>query len=75
MYTAASSEAADVGAARRAADFQLGWFASPLFGEQGDYPASMRSGAGTSLPTFTSQEVEMNRGKVASWQQLKTITR
>ena len=50
----ASESAADVLAAQRSIEFNLGWFADPLY--TGDYPPSMRSRLGARLPTFTSEQ-------------------
>jgi beta-galactosidase len=41
-------------AARRFIDFQLGWFADPIY--KGDYPASMRESVGQRLPVFSDEE-------------------
>uniref|UniRef100_A0A182ITQ5 beta-glucosidase n=1 Tax=Anopheles atroparvus TaxID=41427 RepID=A0A182ITQ5_ANOAO len=58
--------------AERAIEFQIGWFADPLFGPDGNYPAtmiadigenSMREGRVTSrLPTFTDEQRRALRG-------------
>lgn len=53
---------ADVAAAERSLEFQLGWFAEPIFGEHGDYPASMRTILGSALPTFTPAQSAMLKG-------------
>lgn len=42
-------------AAQRARDFQLGWFADPVY--FGDYPRSMREACGERLPDFRSEDV------------------
>ena len=47
----ATDSPADVAAAQRSMEFNLGWFADPLY--TGDYPASMRQRVGQRLPTFT----------------------
>uniref|UniRef100_A0A7S4STC7 beta-glucosidase n=1 Tax=Alexandrium monilatum TaxID=311494 RepID=A0A7S4STC7_9DINO len=44
----------DAAAARRAMEFELGWFAGPLF--KGDYPASMVECCKERLPKFTKEE-------------------
>jgi beta-glucosidase len=44
----------DVAAALRVYDFQLGWFANPLF--YGAYPASMVQYVGSRLPSFTQEQ-------------------
>jgi beta-galactosidase len=41
-------------AAKRFLDFNLGWFADPIY--KGDYPASMREAAGDRLPVLTNEE-------------------
>lgn len=43
-----------VKAARRGLDFELGWFAHPVF--VGDYPDVMRETLGDRLPSFTEEE-------------------
>jgi len=63
----------DVEAANRALQFDLGWFAHPIFTDNGDYPAimkervasrSLQQGLNQSrLPTFTSQEIADLKGK------------
>lgn len=58
----------DVEAAQRANEFEIGWFADPLYGNrQGgggevDYPASMRAQLGERLPRFTEEEKRLVRG-------------
>jgi len=49
-----ASNPADLAAAQRANEFKIAWFADPLF--FGDYPGSMRVGAGSRLPTFTEKQ-------------------
>lgn len=44
----------DKEAASRAVDFQLGWFADPIY--FGEYPGSMRDRVGVRLPKFTEEE-------------------
>ncbi|XP_058127648.1 myrosinase 1-like [Anopheles ziemanni] len=56
----------------RALEFQIGWFSDPLFGAEGNYPATMiadigenslREGRYTSrLPTFTDEQRTLIRG-------------
>lgn len=41
-------------AVRRYMEFNLGWFADPVY--KGDYPAVMRSAVGDRLPSFTEEE-------------------
>ncbi|KAF2464657.1 beta-glucosidase [Lindgomyces ingoldianus] len=55
------SDLLDVAAAERAREFEIGWFAEPLYGS-GDYPASMRAQLGDRLPTFTEEEKRLVRG-------------
>ncbi|KAK1987739.1 glycoside hydrolase superfamily [Colletotrichum cereale] len=47
--------ALDVEAAERAREFEVGWFADPLY-KTGDYPASMRTQLGDRLPRLTAEE-------------------
>ncbi|PIN07435.1 Beta-glucosidase, lactase phlorizinhydrolase [Handroanthus impetiginosus] len=47
----------DRNAASRALDFMLGWFLAPL--ATGDYPQSMRNGAGDRLPKFTREQTKL----------------
>ncbi|GAB7352014.1 hypothetical protein MBLNU459_g2531t1 [Dothideomycetes sp. NU459] len=51
----------DVQAAERARQFEIGWFADPVYGS-GDYPACMREQLGDRLPTFTQEEKSLVRG-------------
>jgi len=46
----------DAAACQRALDFQLGWFADPIW--LGDYPKSMRVTLGSRLPEFTDEELD-----------------
>lgn len=55
-----SANASDVEAAERSMEFQVGWWADPIY--RGDYPASMRAALGNRLPRFTSQESKLIRG-------------
>ncbi|KAJ0416488.1 glycoside hydrolase superfamily [Aspergillus carlsbadensis] len=54
-------DARDVAAAERAKEFEIGWFADPVYGT-GDYPASMRAQLGDRLPYFTEEEKRVVRG-------------
>jgi len=53
---------ADFQAQRRALDWQMGWFAEPIFKAKGDYPSNMRQRCGERLPTFTEEELDYVRG-------------
>jgi len=53
---------ADLKAQRRALDWQLGWFAEPLY--KGQYPETMRRRCQGRLPTFTESERELLQGSV-----------
>lgn len=53
---------ADVAAAQRALEFQLAWFTDPIFGDAGDYPASMRAILGDALPKFTPVQRQLLKG-------------
>lgn len=55
-----TSDPEQVAAAKRANDFQLGWFADPIY--FGDYPASMKETCGDRLPSFTDEEKAVLRG-------------
>lgn len=49
-----------VAAARRDMEFELGWFADPIW--KGDYPACMRETVKDRLPTFTEEEKMLLKG-------------
>jgi beta-glucosidase len=51
----------DIEAAERAKEFEIGWFANPVYGK-GDYPSSMRAQLGDRLPRFTEEEKRVVRG-------------
>lgn len=51
----------DIAAAQRALEFEIGWFANPIYGS-GDYPTSMRKQLGSRLPTFTAEEKALVKG-------------
>ena len=55
-----ASDGADVAAASRAMDEELGWFADPLY--FGDYPKSMRARYGADLPAFTEAQKRSLKG-------------
>lgn len=54
------SDQKHVDAARRDMDFELGWFADPIW--KGDYPAAMRESIGDRLPVFTEEEKKQLKG-------------
>jgi hypothetical protein len=43
-------------------EFQVGWFADPIFGGAGDYPPAMRKVLGDRLPQFTEEERRLLNG-------------
>jgi len=51
----------DQAAAERAREFEIAWFADPIY-RTGDYPPSMRAQLGDRLPTFTAAEKELVLG-------------
>ena len=53
----------DVEASYRALQFEMGWFANPIFGD-GDYPKVMRERVGDRLPVFTPEEKVMLKGSI-----------
>lgn len=55
-----TSEDADRAAAQRSLDWQLGWFADPIW--KGDYPDSMRRRCGDRLPAFSEDEKQLIKG-------------
>lgn len=57
-----TSDSSSVAAAERYLEFQLGWFADPLF--FGDYPSSMRERVGSRLPSFTTEQSQLLLGSV-----------
>ncbi|KAH0991341.1 hypothetical protein GBA52_002824 [Prunus armeniaca] len=61
-YEPETNSTADVEAAKRAQDFQLGWFLEPFI--FGDYPSSMRSRVGSRLPTFSKSEAALLKGSL-----------
>ncbi|KAF1783866.1 Glycosyl hydrolases family 1, N-terminal conserved site [Phytophthora cactorum] len=59
-YPLDPSNERDVAAAKRAFDFDFGWFLNPIV--NGDYPAVMRERAGDRLPKFTTEESALLKG-------------
>ena len=55
-----TDEPEDKAAARRALDWQLGWYADPIW--KGDYPESMKKRCGDRLPSFTEEEKDLIKG-------------
>lgn len=55
-----AQDAGHVAAAQRAMEFELGWFADPVW--KGDYPAVMRETVGERLPKFSEEEKELLKG-------------
>ena len=51
----------DQAAAERAREFEVAWFADPLY-KTGDYPQSMRDQLGDRLPKFTAEESKLVLG-------------
>ncbi|XP_026738673.1 myrosinase 1-like [Trichoplusia ni] len=68
----ATTSREDQKAADAARQFMFGWYANPIFSQQGDYPQVMRKAVDANskrqgfprsrLPYFTAEEVEMIRG-------------
>ncbi|KAL5815000.1 hypothetical protein ACOSQ3_025799 [Xanthoceras sorbifolium] len=59
-YEPYSEESDDKAAAKRAMDFEIGWFVEPLV--YGDYPRIMREIVKNRLPTFTAEEKKLIKG-------------
>eukprot|EP00931_Biecheleriopsis_adriatica_P036533 TRINITY_DN21033_c0_g1_i2.p1 TRINITY_DN21033_c0_g1~~TRINITY_DN21033_c0_g1_i2.p1 ORF type:complete len:407 (+),score=73.88 TRINITY_DN21033_c0_g1_i2:471-1691(+) len=55
-----TTSASDALAQRRALDWQLGWFADPIY--RGDYPETMQKRCGERLPCFTPAEKAIVKG-------------
>ncbi|KAJ0039056.1 hypothetical protein Pint_23520 [Pistacia integerrima] len=61
-FEPATNSTADIEAAQRAQEFQLGWFLDPVM--FGDYPSSMRSRVGSRLPSFSKSEAALVKGSL-----------
>ncbi|CAH0482735.1 unnamed protein product [Peronospora belbahrii] len=59
-YPLDASNPADVRAASRKMQFDVGWFLSPIV--NGDYPLIMRQVVGDRLPRFSSEQTELLKG-------------
>ncbi|KAG2502425.1 hypothetical protein JM18_007954 [Phytophthora kernoviae] len=59
-YPLDSSNPADVEAASRKMEFDVGWFLSPIV--SGDYPSVMREIVGDRLPRFSAEETDLLKG-------------
>lgn len=59
-FEPARNDEACKSATSRCLDFELGWFADPVY--TGDYPQSMREIVGDRLPKFSTEESELLRG-------------
>jgi beta-glucosidase len=61
-----ASDPLDQEAAERAREFEIAWFADPLY-KTGDYPASMKAQLGDRLPRFTPEESQLVLGSSGSY--------
>jgi len=59
-YEPRHDSAEDQQAAQQAFDYQLGFWADPIY-LTGDYPASVKKNAGDQLPKFTEEEKKLNK--------------
>ncbi|GMF40269.1 unnamed protein product [Phytophthora fragariaefolia] len=59
-YPLDGSNPADVEAASRKLEFDVGWFLSPIV--SGDYPSVMREIVGDRLPRFTPKQIQLLKG-------------
>mmetsp|Transcript_57421 Transcript_57421/g.184468 ORF Transcript_57421/g.184468 Transcript_57421/m.184468 type:complete len:765 (-) Transcript_57421:277-2571(-) len=57
-----SESSEDIAAAERIVQFQIGWYAHPVY--TGDYPPVMRRLYGDRLPEFTEEEKKLLKGSV-----------
>jgi beta-glucosidase len=57
-----TNSSADLAASERHIEWQVSWYADPIF--KGDYPLSMRQAVGARLPVFTPEEKKLLLG---SW--------
>lgn len=72
-----SSVRSDVEAADRAMQFDLGWFAHPIFSDTGDYPEVMRNRVKerseqqnlttSRLPAFSQENIDELKGELADF--------
>lgn len=68
-----ASDPADHAAAQLYHDYNLGWFADPIY-LTGDYPASMRQRLGEHLPTFTPGEMSSLKGSYEGFYGMNTYS-
>ncbi|KAL1376185.1 hypothetical protein pipiens_004483 [Culex pipiens pipiens] len=61
-YQPRSDSLDDLEASQWAMQFNLGWFAHPIFSTDGDYPQIMRDRVGSRLPKFSDEEIASIRG-------------
>ncbi|KAG8376394.1 hypothetical protein BUALT_Bualt09G0058900 [Buddleja alternifolia] len=61
-YAPYTDSVADIDASKRAVDFMIGWFLSPLL--TGKYPQTMIDNVQDNLPPFTDKESDMLKGSL-----------